>query len=80
MASFNRQLLNGVQYDFLALSSNISAGVDMDGYASVAFLVNFAGASGRMTVAFSVEGGNHPSRSFSRLPSGLRPPPTIMSR
>lgn len=60
MASFNRQLLNAVQYDFLALSSNISAGVDMDGFTSVAFLVNFSGASGNatMTLEQSADNGN----------------------
>lgn len=60
MASFNRQLLNAVQYDFLALTNNTTASVDMDGFASVAFLVNFTGASGNATMSLeqSVDNSN----------------------
>jgi hypothetical protein len=50
MSTYNRQLLNGVQYDFLPLTSNVSASVDMDGFESVAFLVNFTGGSGTATM------------------------------
>lgn len=60
MASFNRQLLNAVQYDFLALTNNTTASVDMDGFASVAFLVNFTGGSGNATMSLeqSVDNSN----------------------
>lgn len=60
MSSFNRQLLNAVQYDFLTIASNATAAVDMDGFASVAIMVNFTGASGNATMALeqSVDGSN----------------------
>lgn len=60
MSRYNRQLLNAVQYDFLALTNNTTASVDMDGFQSVAFLVNFAGASGNATMVLeqSSDGSN----------------------
>lgn len=78
MASFNRQLLNGVQYDFLALTSNVSASVDMDGYASVAFLVNFAGASGNATMNLeqSVDGSAWTAVAPAYLTNATSPYPT----
>ena len=78
MASFNRQLLNAVQYDFLALTSNISAGVDMDGFASVAFLVNFTGASGNATMSLeqSVDNSNWTAVAPAYLTNSTSPYPT----
>lgn len=60
MSTYNRQLLNAVQYDFLAITNNTTASVDMDGFASVAFVVNFTGGSGNATMSLeqSVDNSN----------------------
>jgi hypothetical protein len=78
MASFNRQLLNGVQYDFLPLTNNTTAGVDMDGYASVAFLVNFTGGSGTATMNLeqSVDNSNWTAVAPAYLTNATSPYPT----
>lgn len=78
MASFNRQLLNAVQYDFLALTNNTTASVDMDGYASVAFLVNFTGSSGNATMSLeqSIDGSNWTAIAPAYLTNATSPYPT----
>lgn len=59
MPAFN-QLLNSVQVDHLPVTNNTTASVDMTGFRSVAFLVNFSSANGTATVALerSSDGSN----------------------
>lgn len=54
------QLLNGVQVDHLAVTNGTTAGVDMTGFRSVAFLVNLSSGSGNgtMTLEKSPDNGN----------------------
>lgn len=60
MSTYNRQLLNAVVVDRLAITSNLTDSVDMSDAASVAFLVNFNGSSGNATMVLeqSVDGSN----------------------
>lgn len=52
------QLLNGVQVDHLAVTNGTTAGVDMTGYRSVAFLVNLSSANGTGTMALEESSDN----------------------
>lgn len=78
MAQHNRQLLNAVEFDHLALTSNVSAGVDMTGFQSVAFVVHFIGASGNATMSLeqSVDNGNWTAVAPAYLVNATSPYPT----
>jgi hypothetical protein len=72
------QLLNGVQVDHLAVTNGTSAGVDMTGYRSVAFLVNLSSANGTGTVALeeSPDNGNWTAVAPSYYVNTTSPYPT----